>query len=43
MLRRFVNALLMMCLGTTIACHASSAALKLPNHATDEKLSKTKS
>lgn len=43
MLRRFVNALLMMCLGTTIACHASSAAVKLPNPTADEPLSKTKS
>src|SRR5438445_986223 len=43
MLPRFENALLMMCLGTTIACHASSAAVKLPNPAADEALSKTKS
>ena len=43
MLRRLMNAFLMMCLGTTIACHASSAAVKLPNPATDEPLSKTKS
>src|ERR1051325_3327971 len=43
MLRRFVNAFLMMCLGATVACHASSAAVKLPNPATDEPLSKSKS
>ena len=43
MLPRFANALLMMCLSATIACHASSAAVKLPNPATDEPLSKTKS
>jgi peptide-methionine (S)-S-oxide reductase len=43
MLRRFVNALLTICLGTTIACHASSAAVKLPNPTADEPLSKTKS
>jgi peptide-methionine (S)-S-oxide reductase len=42
MLRRFMNAFLMMCLGTTIACHASSAAVKLPNPTADEPLSKTK-
>jgi peptide-methionine (S)-S-oxide reductase len=43
MLRKFVNALLLMWLGATIACHASSAAVKLPNPATDEPLSKTRS
>jgi peptide-methionine (S)-S-oxide reductase len=43
MLGRFMNAFLMMCLGTTIACHASSAAVKLPNPTADEPLSKTKS
>jgi peptide-methionine (S)-S-oxide reductase len=43
MLRRFMNAFLMMCLGTTIACHASSAAVKLPNPTSDQPLSKSKS
>ena len=43
MLRRFVNAFLIMCLAITVACHASSAAVKLPNPVTDQPLSKTKS
>jgi peptide-methionine (S)-S-oxide reductase len=43
MLGRFMNAFLMMCLGTTIACHASSAAVKLPNPTADQPLSKSKS
>jgi peptide-methionine (S)-S-oxide reductase len=43
MLRRIMNAVLMLCLSTTIACHASSAAVKLPNPTADEPLSKTKS
>jgi peptide-methionine (S)-S-oxide reductase len=43
MLRRFASVFLIMCLATTVACHASSAAVKLPNPATDEPLSKTKS
>jgi peptide-methionine (S)-S-oxide reductase len=43
MLRKFVNALLLIWLGATIACHDSSAAVKLPNPAADEPLSKTKS
>src|ERR1051325_11299277 len=43
MLRRFASVLLMMSLATTIAWHASSAAVKLPNPATDQPLSKTKS
>lgn len=42
MLRRLMNGFLAMCLSTTIACHASSAVVKLPNPAADEALSKTK-
>jgi peptide-methionine (S)-S-oxide reductase len=42
MLRRLMNGFLAMCLSTTIACHASSAAVKLPNPAADAALSKTK-
>ena len=42
MLRRLMNGFLAMCLSTTIACHASSAAVKLPNPTADEALSKTK-
>ena len=37
-----VRLLPMLCLAGTIACHASSAAVKLPNPAADEPLSKTK-
>jgi peptide-methionine (S)-S-oxide reductase len=36
-----MNGFLVMCLGATIACHASSAAVKLPNPAADEPLSKS--
>jgi peptide-methionine (S)-S-oxide reductase len=43
MLRRFASVFLIMCVAITVACHASSAAVKLPNPATDEPLSKTKS
>jgi peptide-methionine (S)-S-oxide reductase len=43
MLGRFIYAFLMMCLGTTVACHASSAAVKLPNPTSDQPLSKSKS
>ena len=43
MLRRFMNAVLILGLCTTIACHASSAAVKLPDAAADTPLSKTKS
>jgi peptide-methionine (S)-S-oxide reductase len=43
MLGRFIYAFLMMCLGTTVACHASSAAVKLPNPTADQPLSKSKS
>jgi peptide-methionine (S)-S-oxide reductase len=38
-----MNAVLILCLATTIACHASSAAVKLPNPVADEPLSKSKS
>jgi peptide-methionine (S)-S-oxide reductase len=38
-----MNAVLILCMATTIACHASSAAVKLPNPVADEPLSKSKS
>jgi peptide-methionine (S)-S-oxide reductase len=37
-----MNAVLILCLATTVACHASSAAVKLPNPAADEPLNKVK-
>src|SRR6516164_5737618 len=43
MLRRLINGLLVISLSATVACHASSAAVKLPNPTADEPLSKTKS
>src|ERR1700756_2454997 len=42
MLRRLINGFFVMCLSTTIACHASSSEVKLPNPAADEPLSKAK-
>jgi peptide-methionine (S)-S-oxide reductase len=42
MLHRVMNAVLILCLATTVACHASSAAVKLPNPAADEPLNKAK-
>jgi peptide-methionine (S)-S-oxide reductase len=42
MLHRFIHAVALFCLGATVACRASSAAVKLPNPATDEPLSKNK-
>lgn len=41
-MRRFIHTLALFCLGTTLSCHASNAAVKLPNPAADEPLSKTK-
>jgi peptide-methionine (S)-S-oxide reductase len=43
MLRRVVNAVLIMSLASTLACHAASNAVKLPDPAADTPLSKTKS
>jgi len=43
MLHRFIKAAALFCLSATVACRASSAAVKLPNPAADEPLSKTKS
>ena len=43
MMRSLIQALPALCFAMTIACHASSAAVKLPNPAADELLSKTKS
>src|SRR5471030_2880680 len=42
MLRRLMNGFLVMCMGATIACNASSAAVKLPNPTADEALSKSR-
>jgi peptide-methionine (S)-S-oxide reductase len=42
MLRRMLNTLALFCLTMTVACRASSAAVKLPNPATDDPLSKSK-
>jgi peptide-methionine (S)-S-oxide reductase len=42
MLRMLVRLCLLLCLAGTLACHASSAAVKLPNPAADEPLSKSK-
>ena len=43
MLHRLINMFAVLCLATTVACHASSAAVKLPNPVADEPLSKSKS
>jgi peptide-methionine (S)-S-oxide reductase len=43
LLHRLINMFAVLCLATTVACHASSAAVKLPNPVADEPLSKTKS
>jgi peptide-methionine (S)-S-oxide reductase len=43
MLHRAISAAAALLLAATIACHASSAAVKLPNPASDEPLSKSKS
>lgn len=43
MLHRVIAIVSILCLSTTIACHASSAAVKLPNPTNDEPLSKSKS
>jgi peptide-methionine (S)-S-oxide reductase len=43
MLRALVKLCSILCLAATTACHASSAAVKLPNPASDEPLSKNKS
>jgi peptide-methionine (S)-S-oxide reductase len=43
MLRRVMTAVLILGVCATIACHASSAAVKLPDAAADMPLSKTKS
>lgn len=42
MIRSFTRILPVLLLATTVACHASSAAVKLPNPAADEPLSKAK-
>jgi peptide-methionine (S)-S-oxide reductase len=41
MLRSFVRLLIIICLAGTVACRDSSAAVKLPNPANDEPLSKS--
>ncbi len=43
LLHRLINMCAVLCLATTVACHASSAAVKLPNPVADEPLSKSKS
>src|SRR5256885_9034238 len=43
MVRSFILAVSILILPTTIACHASSAAVKLPNPTADEPLSKSNS
>jgi peptide-methionine (S)-S-oxide reductase len=40
--RFLIRLMPVLCLATTIACHASSAAVKLPDPAADEPLSKSK-
>ena len=42
MLRSLIRFLPVVCLAATVACHASSAAVKLPDPATDTPLSKSK-
>ena len=42
MLRRLISILALSCLSAAISCRASSAAVKLPNPAADEPLSKSK-
>jgi peptide-methionine (S)-S-oxide reductase len=42
MLHRMICAVVLLCLLSTVACRASSAAVKLPNPAADETLSKSK-
>jgi peptide-methionine (S)-S-oxide reductase len=42
MLRRLLNTVALFCLTMTVACRASSAAVKIPNPATDDALSKSK-
>ena len=42
MLRQLINTAAILTLATTIACHASSAAVKLPSPTADEALSKNK-
>jgi len=42
MFRFIIRSLAVLCLGSTMACNASSAAVKIPNPATDEPAAKTK-
>jgi peptide-methionine (S)-S-oxide reductase len=42
MIRLHVRMLLVICLASTISCHASSAAVKLPDAANDDPLSKAR-
>ena len=41
-MRRLISTIALLCLSATLACRASSAAVKLPSPATDDPLSKTK-
>lgn len=43
MLRRLINAVAIFCLSATVACHASSAPVKIPSAAADDPLSKSRS
>jgi peptide-methionine (S)-S-oxide reductase len=42
MLRFIIRSLAVLCLGSTMACNASSAAVKIPNPATDEPAAKAR-
>jgi peptide-methionine (S)-S-oxide reductase len=42
MFHLIIRSLAILCLGSTIACNASSAAVKIPNPATDEPMAKAK-
>jgi peptide-methionine (S)-S-oxide reductase len=41
-MRRFINTLVLFCLAITLSCRAATPAVKLPNPASDEPLSKSK-
>src|SRR5260221_14271385 len=42
MFRFIIRSFAVLCLGSTMACNASSAAVKIPNPATDEAVAKAK-
>src|SRR5258708_37792048 len=43
MSRFIIRSFAILCLGSTVACSASNAAVKIPNPATDEPVTKAKS